>query len=227
MGSNPAEIPGSVRSAVRIDCHGDQLLSANYEKLLSLWNLRDGSLVRSAPFTDGRISRVRLHQPFGVCLSWSPDLQHDRIIVLNVDRMELLHRIDISGSVSAIGLNCRRIIVHTSERKILHAQLDNLGDNGSVKFEQVYGVPVGKALESRECELEQDQVITAGSKFQPPGTVHIQNYWYGEFPEMVEKKEQKISFLSPKFWLVMSFNLTFGLIRASLLKIWSLFESRR
>ena len=202
-------------------------MSANYEKLLSLWDLRDGSLIRSAPFTDGRISRVRLHHPFGVCLSWSPDLQHDRIIVLNIDRMELLHRIDILGSVWAIGLNSRRIILHTSDRKILHAQLEHLGNAGSVKFEQVYGIPVGKALESRECVLEQDQVITTGSKYQIPGTVHVQNYWYGEFPEMAEKQDSKISYLSPRFWLVMGFNLTFGFIRASLLKFLSIFESRR
>ncbi len=68
---------GSIRSAVRIDCHEDLLLSANHAKLLSLWDLRDGTLINSSPIVDGRISRVRLLPPYGLCLSWSPGNDDD------------------------------------------------------------------------------------------------------------------------------------------------------
>ena len=181
---------------------------------MSLWNLNDGSLIRSVPFVDGRISRVRLYQPFGICLSWSPDLNNDRIILWNIDRMELLCRIDIGGSILAIGLNSSRIILHTSERKILHAQLENLDKTGEVKFERISGIVIGKCLESRECILEPDQVITSGSKFEEPGNVHLQNYWFGEFEDQISNRVQP-NIYSPKYWFRCGFNFALETFRNS------------
>jgi hypothetical protein len=126
--------------------------------------------------------------------------------------MELLHRIDISGSVLAIGLNSSRIILHTSERKILHAQLENLDKSGFVKFEQISGIVIGKALESRECILEMDQVITSGSRFEEAGIVHLHNYWFGEFQEEVSNRVEP-SIYSPAFWVRYGFTVAVETLR--------------
>lgn len=193
---------------------------------MSLWNLSDGLLIKSTPFIDGRISRVRLHNPYAVCLSWSPDLRSDRIVIWNVEHMELLSRIDIAGSVCAIGLNNSRIILHTSDRKILHAQLQNPDQADLIKFDRINGIPIGKALESRECILEQDQVIIPGSKYQPPGTIDIQNYWYGDFETEVQNRKPEASIFSPIYLFESGFNLAVDIFRKTFFRILALFDFR-
>lgn len=129
--------------------------------------------------------------------------------------MEVLCRIDISGYVVAIGIDSRRIVVHTSEQEILHTMLKNLDNPGLVTFDRISGTPIGKALETRECVLEADQLITPGSKLEAPGTIHLQNYWYGQFEE--DKPDDLIpSIYSPVYWLRSGLDAIYGATRIAI-----------
>jgi hypothetical protein len=126
--------------------------------------------------------------------------------------MEVLCRIDISGYVVAIGIDSRRIIVHTSEQEILHTMLENLENPGFATLQRISGTPIGKALETRECVLETDQLITPGSKLEAPGTIHLQNYWHGTFEED-KPEESSPGLYSPVYWLRSGLDAIYGATR--------------
>jgi hypothetical protein len=79
--------------------------------------------------------------------------------------MDVLGRIDLDGSVAAIGISARRVVVFTSGRKLYHALLAD--DGRPVTLDRISGNAVGKALESRECILEADQVRRPGRILVP------------------------------------------------------------
>ena len=79
--------------------------------------------------------------------------------------MEQLCSIDISGTVLSIAMDYRRIIVHTSGQEILHVMLSDMDKSKLVQLEPISGAPIGKALESRELILENDQIYEIGFSY--------------------------------------------------------------
>ena len=132
-----------------------------------------------------------------------------------MEQIKLLCSIDISGVVLSIAMDSRRIIVHTSEQEILHVMLTDLDKSKLVKLEPISGAPIGKALESRELILESDQIISTGSKLEAPGTIHVQNYWFGELEE--DRTDlAAVSSFSPVYWLRWGLNFAFDSVRISI-----------
>ena len=129
--------------------------------------------------------------------------------------MEELCSIDISGTVFAIAMDSRRILVHTSQQEILHFMLADLDKSKLVKLEPISGAPIGKALESRELILENDQIISTGSKLEAPGTIHVQNYWFGQLEED-RTHQAAVSSYSPAYWLRWGLNFAYDSVRISI-----------
>ena len=129
--------------------------------------------------------------------------------------MEELCSIDISGTVFAIAMDSRRILVHTSQQEILHFMLADLDKSKLVKLGPISGAPIGKALESRELILENDQIISTGSKLEAPGTIHVQNYWFGQLEED-RTYQAAVSSYSPAFWLRWGLNFAYNSVRISI-----------
>jgi hypothetical protein len=154
-----------------------------------------------------------------VCFSQPPflfsDLEHDRLILWNVEQMQQLCSIDISGVVLAIAMDSRRIIVHTLGQEILHVMLTDLDKSKLIRLEPISGAPIGRALESRELILETDQIISTGSKLEAPGTIHVQNYWFGELEE--DRTDQAVvSSYSPAYWLRWGLQFAYDSIRIAI-----------
>jgi len=93
--------------------------------------------------------------------------------------MKLVCQLQVQSSVVGIGMDSSRLVVYTSNKKILLLNLKNLDKTNNIQFKEIQGNPIGKSLESCDIILEADQVITPGQETDEPGTICVQNYWFG------------------------------------------------